>query len=225
MPRCANSPRNFYKGIEPSPKGRGICAGGMRVGVVERGRDGKDWITARMRNNVVRWSPVKPAMQWTDVLSLWKNGELGPLNEAPDRPFMWFTTPVSVKMNNPYHQIFVVDEKLDVTGNHQAFNEHLRASNNKNAIAFPSISGNALLVVPTPKPGHDYASLWHFLRKAPVTQKREFLKTLAIHIQIMLEKGNTVFVNTHGKGVPYLHVRLDKTPVYYPIWVKKVLAI
>ena len=30
MPKCLNNPKKSYKGTEPSPKGLGYCAGGMK---------------------------------------------------------------------------------------------------------------------------------------------------------------------------------------------------
>ena len=40
MPKCKNDPTRSYKGTEPSPKGLGYCAHGMKEGDKKKGKDG-----------------------------------------------------------------------------------------------------------------------------------------------------------------------------------------
>ena len=44
MPKCKNDPKKNYNGEEPSPKGLGYCAGGMKLGTKMEGNDGLEWI-------------------------------------------------------------------------------------------------------------------------------------------------------------------------------------
>ena len=55
MPKCLNNPKKSYKGTEPSPKGLGYCAGGMKVGEKKKGKDGKLWIVKKVKNGSKRW--------------------------------------------------------------------------------------------------------------------------------------------------------------------------
>jgi hypothetical protein len=43
MPQCRNAPKAYYKGTEPSPKGKGYCARAEPVGKRRKGGDGKMW--------------------------------------------------------------------------------------------------------------------------------------------------------------------------------------
>ena len=55
MPKCKNNPKKTYKGTEPSPKGKGWCAGGMEEGVTKKGTDGNKWIVASNKLGHKRW--------------------------------------------------------------------------------------------------------------------------------------------------------------------------
>src|SRR6056300_1145935 len=58
MPKCLNDPKKSYKGTEPSPKGLGYCAGGMKVGEKKKGKDGNMWIVKQVKNGSKRWVKV-----------------------------------------------------------------------------------------------------------------------------------------------------------------------
>ena len=55
MPKCKNNLKKTYKGTEPSPKGKGWCAGGMEEGVTKKGTDGNKWIVSADKNGNKRW--------------------------------------------------------------------------------------------------------------------------------------------------------------------------
>ncbi len=42
--KCLNDPKKYYKGDEPSPKGRGYCASAEKIGTKKKGGDGKMWV-------------------------------------------------------------------------------------------------------------------------------------------------------------------------------------
>ena len=58
MPKCKNNQKKSYKGTEPSPKGKGWCAGGMEVGETKKGTDGNKWIVSADKNGNKRWAKV-----------------------------------------------------------------------------------------------------------------------------------------------------------------------
>ena len=58
MPKCLNNPKKSYKGTEPSPKGLGYCAGGMKVGEKKKGKDGNMWSVKQVKNGSKRWIKV-----------------------------------------------------------------------------------------------------------------------------------------------------------------------
>jgi hypothetical protein len=55
MPKCKNNPQKSYTGKEPSPKGFGYCAGGMKVGEKKKGKDGNMWEIKQVKNGSKRW--------------------------------------------------------------------------------------------------------------------------------------------------------------------------
>ena len=55
MPKCKNNPSRHYKGTEPSPKGKGFCASGAKVGQRKRGTDGNMWIVKKIGKSQ-RWT-------------------------------------------------------------------------------------------------------------------------------------------------------------------------
>ena len=56
MPQCRNAPKAYYKGTEPSPKGKGYCARAEPVGKRRKGGDGKMWTvkTHKMKGKTVK---------------------------------------------------------------------------------------------------------------------------------------------------------------------------
>jgi hypothetical protein len=58
MPKCLNHTGSYFRGTEPSPKGRGFCARGENVGKKMRGqKDRKMWVVKKTSNGVKRWVP------------------------------------------------------------------------------------------------------------------------------------------------------------------------
>lgn len=59
MPLCKNG-SSYYKGTEPSPKGRGYCAHNEKIGSTKLGRDRKKW-AVRKFGKTKRWVKVRVA--------------------------------------------------------------------------------------------------------------------------------------------------------------------
>jgi hypothetical protein len=70
-------------------------------------------------------------------------------------------------------------------------------------------------VVPIPRAGKNYATLFDFCANAPIVQQQEFWKRVAEVSRKQMKKFKKVWVSTHGLGVPYLHVRISDSPKYY----------
>ena len=58
MPKCKNDSSRSYKGDEPSPKGLGYCAHGMKEGDKKKGKDGNMWIIKKVKNGSLRWQKI-----------------------------------------------------------------------------------------------------------------------------------------------------------------------
>jgi len=46
--KCKNNPNKSYDGTEPSPKGRGYCASGLKEGTIMKGKNKKEWIVKKV---------------------------------------------------------------------------------------------------------------------------------------------------------------------------------
>lgn len=59
--KCKNDSSRYYKGDEPSPKGRGYCAHAEKIGTRKLGLDGDYWIVIKTNSGVKRWYQPKKA--------------------------------------------------------------------------------------------------------------------------------------------------------------------
>jgi hypothetical protein len=95
------------------------------------------------------------------------------------------------------------------------FASHFENAPDADAIVFPNLGGDAILVVPCPRgPDGHYPHLAAFLRNAPKEQVRALWHRTA---QEMLRRigERPIWLSTAGGGVAWLHIRLDSQPKYY----------
>ena len=85
------------------------------------------------------------------------------------------------------------------------YREYLEKNSGKLTAVFKNLSGEVLLIIPT-KP---YASISQFARQG---SDREWL-ALFNKANMCLKKGE--YLSTHGHGVAWLHLRIEKFPKYY----------
>lgn len=153
---------------------------------------------------------------WQSVLAAWRRGNYPTHFQRRRRPERWLTSPIAP--GTPYYaEEFLPDDALPVRQDWGAFASHIRVARNRgerHVTHFPSLSGASLLVVPMPRANKDFATLHSFSIQASPTQQRAFWRRVALLAE-RLARAGPVFVNAHGLNVPYLHVRLDRTPLYY----------
>ena len=97
----------------------------------------------------------------------------------------------------------------------EPFASHFAECPKEGVVSFPNLGGDAMLVVPCPRPESDaYTHLASFLRAAPPNQVRALWRITA---ETALERvSETPFwLSTAGVGVAWLHVRFDDRPKYY----------
>ena len=90
-------------------------------------------------------------------------------------------------------------------------------------ISFKNLSGDSTLIVPCPDANKNYAHLSLFNKNATNSKKLELWKKVAEEINNIIKnnKEQEIYLNTHGYGVPYLHIRIDPTPKYGYQFLKK----
>lgn len=84
--------------------------------------------------------------------------------------------------------------------------------------SFYNLTNDTLLVTPIPqKNKFDESSnhLMNYLKYGQKTQQHELIKEFAVLALELAENNKKVFISTHGRGVPWLHIRLAETPKYY----------
>lgn len=92
-------------------------------------------------------------------------------------------------------------------------------TNSNDVIWFPNPSNTALLVVPCYNhnyPMDDYTHIGKFIKSFNIKQKRNLIiKMFELYFKLLKQQpGNKLWLSTHGKGVAWLHIRIDKTPRY-----------
>lgn len=140
------------------------------------------------------------------------------LADAPMRCFRWETPGITRFEGNRAFEFVLLDSPyLDVPANPIDFMEHFCEADGKDVLRFPNLGGDALMVVPTARPGVEadaYAHLAGFSRHAPRDQQHALWREVGV---MMSEKvqDQSLWLSTAGGGVDWLHVRLDTRPKYY----------
>jgi hypothetical protein len=140
------------------------------------------------------------------------------LASAPGTAFFWEARPVSASSLDTAFEFVTVASRLlaGTRADPTAFHEHLATAGiNQAAAVFPSLRGDATLVVPTQQAAPDvYGHLAAFVRGAPAPQRQQFLQAVGTALAQRISAAPT-WLSTAGLGVAWLHVRLDSTPKYY----------
>ncbi len=162
-------------------------------------------------------------MKWSEVISLWESGQCLKYPETLKKRFFYETCPCNAKLSNEYLSKFIESDELNQikTQDYSDFSFHIsRAiasvkSGGAYATSFVNKSANAILVIPLPVMGKNYATIKDFIDNAPATQQSEFWKMVAHEVKSVLKLHNQVWISTHGLGVSYFHLRIDLNPKYY----------
>lgn len=140
------------------------------------------------------------------------------LAEAPFDAYRWETPPISRnQLDRPFEFVLInapgfARRATDT----KSFADHFTDKTAAEVISFKNIRGDATMVVPCP--GTDepdvYNHLGSFVRAAPEAQIDALWKVTAECVRDVVSE-RTVWLNTAGAGVAWLHVRLDSRPKYY----------
>jgi|SaaInlV_200m_DNA_4_1039719.scaffolds.fasta_scaffold09687_2 hypothetical protein len=153
-------------------------------------------------------------MLWSTKLFHWKGGII-PTHDCVSR-FYYETSPVDSKMENDYHETFILNQDLDkMMQNFSIFKQYLQQSTNTYVCSFPNINRSAILCVPMPRKNKNFTTMKDFIDNASVSQQKEFWKYVAIEIEEQLLHHKRLYISTHGHGVPYFHLRIEPVPKYY----------
>ena len=155
-------------------------------------------------------------MLWKDKIELWKSGVYQTYPDSIKSRFFYETFVCDKNMKNKYKEKFIESKQLQhITQDYSSFIDYIQNSKNQYVTSFINLSGDTLLIIPIPKKNKDYTTIKDFCDNASITQQKHFWKRVAIEIEKILRDNDKIYVSTHGLGVPYFHLRLDKIPKYY----------
>lgn len=129
--------------------------------------------------------------------------------------FVYWQFPVwsfETSLNQAYFYFKKSDEFLPVNKN--SFSDKFKNMSPGTIVCFNNNSGDTVLISVTPsrtKEDNYLSDIMTFMKYANNKSKHALLQFIG---KTML-KHNNVYLSTHGHGVPYLHVRICKTPKYY----------
>lgn len=166
------------------------CAEGVAVRFL---RDGQ----------VMTWADVAAALGESEFLAEWCRAW------ATDFSYMW--KPLPLESRHRGHPFFVVLARSRfAAANRSAFQDKL--SSVGLAASFPNLSGRSQLVIPTQR--GDYGHLQSFSLHAPQSEQSAFWWAVGDRVNSALRSHRPVWCNTHGHGVPWLHMRFDPNHKY-----------
>lgn len=95
-----------------------------------------------------------------------------------------------------------------------SFKTHFKKYPGKKVIVFENLNKTSSLIVPCDVK-KDYGHLISFLKNSNELERQELWKKTGARLNKLISLGKTIWLNTHGTGVPWLHVRLDPFAKYY----------
>lgn len=150
---------------------------------------------------------------WLDLIerpTLWREAVVPRLSP---RPGLWKCAPFNADTLHQQVRFQCIDSRAvaAIVPSPRAFQAHF----GRGPVAcFDSLGGDARLVAPAP-PG-PYAQLWSFLAGAPESTIQALFEAVSQEVGRWVRRTDKpLWLNTHGLGVPWLHVRLDSRPKYY----------
>lgn len=135
------------------------------------------------------------------------------LADMPFTDFFWECPPITRACVSRPFEFTVVRARGFRAASPQAFARHF---DDRAAVSFKNIGGDAVLVAPTPR-DYQYGHIAAFCRQAPPDVQDDFWREVATALDNELEArgDDPTWLSTAGTGVPWLHVRLDSFPKYY----------
>jgi hypothetical protein len=155
-------------------------------------------------------------MKWKNKIDEWKTGILQTYPPDIKKRFFYQTSVIDSNLSNEYKEKYIESDRLEkITQDYDPFAEHFVSPKNKYVTSFTNLSGTSVLIVPVPIKSKNYTTIKDFIDNAPKKQQKAFWNHVAECVEELLKIVDKVYLNTHGLGVYYLHVRLDTKPKHY----------
>jgi hypothetical protein len=238
----------FYAAVKGT-KHASLAAASKPVSVQDDSKSTRTWTTTFEEQNTAQyaWQSAQDSLQatWHDVLSLgaadtakgrkFRDGLVCVLKQCPHKAIYFECNPVRADQvkNTPFLMTLLNSPSLAKikTADPQPFSKQLlkasahSASGRKRfAAAFPNLSGDSVLIVPTGATTSlqttnldAYAHLMAFVRRGGAAEVDAFWKAVFQQMTQQLRQNpqTWIWLSTSGDGVSWLHMRCDTTPKYY----------
>ena len=169
------------------------------------------------------------AMSFRSVCAAWQNDPsfrsfyTQMLKGCPFEGYRWEMPAITELTADRIYEFVLVNSPgfCKRTTDSRTFGKRFRDADGETVIAFANLSGDAMMVVPTPNvPDADmeaYGHLAAFVRRAPSDQVDRMWQVIGetTLTRIAENPDRPIWLNTAGGGVAWLHVRLDSRPKYY----------
>jgi len=159
-------------------------------------------------------------VMWKDVCNFMSKGKIFKdefIDILKKCKFKGYMIKCNKYVNDKYFKFVII--KYDYLSYMQLDKETYKEYFKKEFNVFPNISGDTILISPSPYDDKtDYRSIGPYFR----TSTKKTLYKLLECISKNLFEG--CYLNTHGLGVSYIHIRIDLKPKYYSLDTKKMIS-
>ncbi|AAR26940.1 FirrV-1-C7 [Feldmannia irregularis virus a] len=170
-------------------------------------------LTAKRPPNKPSVSRGSKKKTWKDVLKSWKAGKDLPKIKGS---VFWETSAIKNGGDVEYKEKTKSARSelpIHMRSDSSSFSEYLDGK--LGPVSFNNSGGTCTLVCPPDGSDQEFSHLGQFYKNASKNQISALWKKVAMEIEKMMKKHKTVYVSTHGKGIPWLHVRICKSPKYF----------
>lgn len=166
------------------------------------------------------YNSLSSILTWEDVLTSWEHGEGFSYPNDVEISFFYRTSVCNKDtVNSIYYHTFTEDTVLEeyrgMGQRTEAFEKYIQNSKSIYATSFNNLNNTSKLVIPIPRRNKQFTNIKEFMDNATVVHQKMFWRRVAHEIRKALLYVPCVYVNTHGLGINYFHLRIDVEPKYY----------
>ena len=177
----------------------------------------------RVDDKTCRWCVVdteQGKLTFEEVMSAWRSDQgfrstwIGGLKALPFPACCWECPPVDeTSLGRAFECVMIASPSLTrMRTDPGAFAEHFRPG--CDVVTFGNLGGDAILVAPCPESHGEFAHLASFTATASPGRQDALWRTVGEALASRVGP-RTLWLSTAGRGVAWLHVRLDASPKYY----------
>jgi hypothetical protein len=160
-------------------------------------------------------------LTWDDVLQLW-NKRCKTFNKVFTNAFknikykymLKFIPLTSYSLYKPLVIMCIHNSELPIIQNYKAYEKYMKNCLLNSTFHFWNLTKNTYLLCPCPSINKNYSTIQHFINSSTVKQSLNFWYDSSNIARCFINNNKPVYINTHGLGVAYLHLRFDKIYKY-----------